>query len=441
MKTSKFERIAFGLGDAGCNFVWTTISMFLTIYLTDNVGIAAAVVGNIMIFTRLLDGVTDLGMGYIIDHTKSKYGKTRPWILRSAPFMGLGVILLFNVPSGFSDVSAIVYVTVIYVFVAAFAYTAANLAYSTLLSFITDNQQERSLLTTIRFICTMVAALMIAMVTPRLVPVWGYGKIAIIYGILSTILLLITFYFTKERNQPVKKESIPIGEGIDALLKNRYFFSATILTVLLYVSSSLVSGAGIYFARDVMGNANYFGTITLVQMAPTLIALAFLPSITNKFGKWKTMILAAILQIVGALIIAISPETTTFVYVGTVFRGLGGVPLVVGLFSILADIVDYGEWKTGKRVDGLTYSASSFGMKVGTGIGSASVGWLLAFGNYDPNLSEQGALTISIFKLMYVYMPIIIAVMVIFVLLTLNVDKIYSTISEELKVRRAESKE
>ena len=110
-KVPFMEKIAYGLGDAGCNFIWTTVGMFLTIYYTDKVGIPAAVVGTIMLLTRLLDGVSDLVMGNIVDHTHTRWGKARPWVGLMAPFMGLGLILLFNVPAGLSSGAKVAYAT------------------------------------------------------------------------------------------------------------------------------------------------------------------------------------------------------------------------------------------------------------------------------------------------------------------------------------------
>ena len=134
-KVPFMEKIAYGLGDAGCNFIWTTVGMFLTIYYTDKVGIPAAVVGTIMLLTRLLDGVSDLVMGNIVDHTHTRWGKARPWVGLMAPFMGLGLILLFNVPAGLSGGAKVAYASITYVLLAVVIYTACNLSYGTLMSY------------------------------------------------------------------------------------------------------------------------------------------------------------------------------------------------------------------------------------------------------------------------------------------------------------------
>ena len=131
-KPSLWEKLAFAVGDGGCNFVWTTIGSFLTLYYTDSVGISAAVIGTIMLLTRLLDGITDLGMGAVIDRTRTRWGKARPWVLWSAVPMGLGLVLLFNVPGSLSGSGKIAYAAVTYTLMAAVIYTACNLSYNTL---------------------------------------------------------------------------------------------------------------------------------------------------------------------------------------------------------------------------------------------------------------------------------------------------------------------
>ena len=150
-KPSLWEKLAFAVGDGGCNFVWTTIGSFLTLYYTDSVGISAAVIGTIMLLTRLLDGVTDLGRGALIDRTRTRWGKARPWVLWSAVPMGLGLVLLFNVPASLGSSGKIAYAAITYTLVAAVIYTACNLSYNTRLSLTAPNPKDRVLMSSLRF--------------------------------------------------------------------------------------------------------------------------------------------------------------------------------------------------------------------------------------------------------------------------------------------------
>lgn len=436
------KKLAYGLGDGGCNFVWTTIGSFLTLYYTDSVGISAAVVGTIMLITRLLDGVSDIGMGIIIDRTNTRWGKARPWILWSAVPMGLGLVMLFSVPQSLSSQGKIVYAFITYTIMAAVVYTACNLAYNTLLSLATSDPKERVAMSSIRFFCTMSCVLFLSYTTSGLVEKLGWTGMAAVFGTIAVVLLLVTFIFIKEENagtvreKAVKEKKEPIAISFKALMKNKYFILVTIIFVVNYTALGLSNGIRIYYARDILGNAALFGTLTLCFILPKLIGNLFFAPISQKFGKWKCLMIGYVLEIGGLILIAVMPQTMPAVMAGLIINGIGGVPHNAGLFALVADIVDYGEWKTGKRIDGLTYSATSFGMKVGTGLGSAFVGWGLAIGGYNAALAEQSASTLTSIKALFTYVPIGLFAVGAVVMLFINIDKIYPQIAKDLAERR-----
>lgn len=433
------EKLAYGLGDAGCNFVWTVVGSFLTLYYTDSVGVSAAAIGTIMLLTRLLDGLSDIGMGVIIDRTHTKWGKARPWILFSAPFMAAGLILLFNVPASFTSNSKIIYISVTYVFLAVIVYTACNLAYSTLLSLIATKQEDRTSLSSIRFICTMVAILFISYTTMPIVAKIGWSGMSIVFGILSMILLLITFFGTKERNieeTSTKKPVVSVKESFKLLFKNKYFIYASLLFVINYTAMGATMGIGVYYAKDVLGNMGIFGTLVLSGIVPVILGLFFFPQLANKFGKWKCLLVGYIMQAIGYIMIFLMPNNVTIIIIALIIKGIGSVPHSAGLFALVADIVDYGEWKTGVRLDGLTYSSVSFGMKVGTGLGSAIVGWGLSIGKYDPTQLVQNSSALQTIKAIYSYIPLSLVLVGMIVLSMCNLDKIYPSIIKDLEARK-----
>lgn len=433
------EKLAYGLGDAGCNFVWTVVGSFLTLYYTDSVGVSAGIIGTIMLLTRILDGITDIGMGVIIDRTHTKWGKARPWILFSAPLMAIGLILLFHVPAGFSDTGKIIYISITYMILATVIYTACNLPYSTLLSLIATKQEDRTSLSSIRFICAMAAILVISYQTMTVVDKIGWGGMSVVFGIIAMLLLIITFLGTRERCIEEKnngKETVSLRESFKGLFKNKYFIFAALLFIINYASVGAASGIAIYYAKDVLGNAGIFGTLVLAGMVPVLLGLFLFPRFANRFGKWKCLVVGYILQAIGYILIFLMPTNVTFILTGLVIKGIGSVPHTAGLFAMVADIVDYGEWKTGVRIDGLTYSAVSFGMKVGTGIGSAIVGWGLAIGKYDAAATVQSASAVEAIRAVYSYIPLAMIVAGMVILMMSNLDKIYPTIMKDLEERR-----
>ncbi len=440
------EVLAFAVGDGGCNLVWTTIGSYLTLYYTDSVGLAAATIGTLMLLSRLLDGVSDLVMGSIIDRTKTRWGKARPWILWSAIPMGLGLVLMFSVPSFLSGTGKLVYASVTYVLMAAVVYTACNLAYNTLLSLEAPNPKDRVTMSSIRFFITMCTVLFINYNCNKFVAGFGWQGMAIIFGLIAIALLVITFLGTKERtnieentvtNKADKSEKMPVSESFKYLFKNKYFFLLTIIFVLNYTILGVNNGLRIYFARDVLGNAGLMGTLTLCFILPKLLGNLVFPYINQFLGKWKSMMLGYVLELVGVLIMGLTEASFTTAAIGLVLLGIGGIPHNAGLFAMVADVIDYGEWKTGVRLDGLTNSATSFGMKVGAGLGSAIVGWGLAWAAYEGSLEAQTASTVAGIKTVYTMVPAVLIVVGLVTLFFCNLDKIYPQIEAGLKEVRA----
>jgi GPH family glycoside/pentoside/hexuronide:cation symporter len=432
------ESIAYSLGDAGCNLVWTTISMFLILYYTDSVGLNAAMVGTMMLVARLLDGFSDIGMGLIIDRTHTKMGKARPWILISAPAMAIGLILIFNVPKGFNMHQKTIYAYVTYIFLTAIAYTVSNLSYQTLLSLITDDEKERTRLSSIRFFITMLIIFLIVIFSVKLIDKIGWSKMSFLYSFIALIFLLITSFGTKER---VTKDSEStnkreVKKDLKVLFKNKYFLPLSFLFILNYMVSGITAGCGIYYVRDVLRNIDIFPVLSIAGIAPMMIGLLFFPKFANKYGKWKCLMGGFLIKILGLVIKIFVSESIPGCIIVAIIGSIGMVPLSAGLFALVADVIDYGEWTSGRRLDGLTYSVTSFGMKVGTGLGSAMFGWGLALGHYNADLLVQSQKTILSLKIVSIIVPLIIYIIATIVMSRLNLDEFGDQMHKELNERK-----
>ena len=438
------EIFAFAVGDSGCNLIWTTVGSYLTLYYTDSVGIAAATIGTLMLLSRLLDGVSDLIMGSIIDRTHTRWGKARPWILWSAFPMGIGMVIMFSIPSGLSSGGKIAFAGATYLLMSAVIYTACNLSYNTLLSLAAPNPKDRVTMSSIRFFLTMATVLFINYNCTDFVEKFGWTGMSVIFGTIAVILLLITFGGTRERTNleqntqtAVKAENkMCVRNSFMLLFQNKYFALLTIVFVINYTILGVNNGLRIYYARDVLGNAGLMGTLTLCFILPKMIGNLVYPYINKLLGKWKSMMLGYILELAGLLIMAFTETGFTTAVIGLVCLGIGGIPHNAGLFAMVADVIDYGEWKTGVRLDGLTNSATSFGMKVGAGLGSALVGWGLAWAAYDGTLAAQTIETISGIKTVFTLVPAVLIILGLAALFFCNLDKIYPDISAGLKERR-----
>lgn len=449
-KVSVREKLCYGVGDVGANLVWTTVASFLLIYCTDVAGLSAGILGTIMLIARLFDGVSDLFMGVIIDKTNTKWGKARPWVLWSAPPLVISLIMIFSIPN-MSNTNKMIYLLVVYIFMAAVCYTANNLAYNTMLSLVTVDQEDRDTMNSMRFTLTMIAQLVINVVTIPLVSYFGgdqkaWTTLSIIYAVIALIAFLTTFAGTKERYKPiVKKESKDKSKThplktFKVLCKNKYFILITLAFAIIYISLSLTSGSRIYYAKYILGNEMINSSMTMYNYIPTVLAMMIMPKFTKKFGKIKVLFSGFVLYGIGLIVQIIAPTYLPGIYFGLILQGIGHAALYSCLFAVVGDVVEYSEWKDGVREEGLTYSVTSFGMKFGTGLGTAALGWILALGNYDGAALVQSASAITAIKSLFLYLPLVITVIVCIIwLLFMGIDKLYPTIKRDLDARRIEN--
>jgi GPH family glycoside/pentoside/hexuronide:cation symporter len=428
------EMLLYGLGDVGCNFIWTFASSFLVLYYTDSAGIAAAYVGTMMLVSRILDGVSDILMGVVIEKTRTRWGKARPWILFGSVPFALSLILLFNVPAGFSGVGKNTYVFLTYVFMSVFCYTVVNLAYHATLARFSLTPQDRTMVTTVRVIMVTALALVLSIITPALLELFGGQKeqrawniLASIYAALALGCLIACFLGVREKvpMTTATGEAIPqtpLKEALRALLRNKYFCLAAILSIV-GATFNVSMGGYIYYARDVLGNVEYFGLMSMATMAPLLAATPLMPHAFKKLGKRGAILVGMALGVLASVVQMIAAYNLIAVLVCMALRSLGITPLLTATFTFPGDIVDYMEWKDGIRTEGLVSGTTSFGSKVGTGLGSAILGWLLALGNYNPNLPVQAQATLNAEIMINVGVPCILSVICFVVMLFWDIDK------------------
>lgn len=436
------EKISYGMGDCGANVTVALCSTFLTAYYTDTVGIAAAAVGTMMLLARIFDGVTDIVMGAIVDRTKSKWGKARPWVLWTAPFMAIALILEFNVPGGLSGNGKLVYAYLTYIFQNCIVYTANNLPFNALLSRMTLNVQDRASAATTRFIMTQLTTLIINAVTATLLSTVGWFWLSLTYGIVTFIMCLICFLGTREHigedaeTGMVQVETVPLKLALPALLKNRYFYIQSLLFMFLYIGVVSTGSTTFYFCNIVLNNLGYLTFVSMATTIPAIIVNFILPGLIKKFGKWKLMILGAGLMAVGSVVIGAAGSNFPLVLCGLVIKGTGMGPIMSGIFAMTADVVDYGEWKTGIRSEGLVNCCTSFGMKVGIGLGSALCTLIITMGGYDGTAAVQSESAVNMIRFGFGYSGAIIALICLALCCLMNIDKYIVDIQRDLEAKR-----
>ncbi|MCC8064003.1 MAG: glycoside-pentoside-hexuronide (GPH):cation symporter [Clostridiales bacterium] len=442
-KLSMAEKFAYAMGDCGANVYVAVTSTFLTALYTDTAGIAAAAVGTMMLVTRVFDGGSDLIMGAVVDKTKTRWGKARPWLLWSAPLMAIGFILLMNIPSGFSSGGKLVYAYVTYIFMNCIVYTMNNLPYNALLSRMTLDVQDRASASSIRFFMTQLLTLILNAVTANLVSSVGWFTLSIVYSIIMALMLVLCFLGTKEHvgedadSGNVKVEKVPLKVALPALLKNRYFFIEALMFCVLYIGIVGSGTLGYYYCNIILNDVTLVTFVSMGTTIPAMITNIAVPKLVSRFGKWKLMITGCILMLVGSLVIGVANTNFALVVIGLVIKGFGMGPIMSGIFAMAADVVDYGEWKTGIRSEGLVNSCTSFGMKVGIGLGSAVATGVLSLGKYDGTLAVQPDSAVSAIRFGFGNMGAIIAVVLLILCILMNIDKYIDDIQRDLTAKHA----
>jgi GPH family glycoside/pentoside/hexuronide:cation symporter len=407
------EKLAYSLGDMASNVVWSGAGAFATFYYTNSAGMAAAAIGTMFLISRIFDGISDVIMGLIIDRTRSRFGKARPWLLWMAVPFCLASVLLFSVPQNWGHGAKLIYIYITYNFLSTIVYTAINISYGTMTALITDNSQDRTLLNIFRMTGALVCSISVNMLVMPIVQGFGGGpdawqKTFGLFGIIAMVLFLICFAGTKERvGASTKKEDVaPVKVSVKALFKNKYWYILTANNVIFGIGNSM--GVNVYYAKYWLNDENLVGLLTVATMVPAALGMLFMAPVAAKFGKRNLILAGNIVGIAGIIIQLLGPASITMVLVGAVIRGLALSGMMAVGFVMVADVIDYGEWKTGIRAEGLVYSANSFGGKVGTGLGAAMLGWALSMGGFNAAAAVQDKPALTSILFVFAVLPLIL---------------------------------
>ena len=463
------EKIAYGFGDAASSMFWKIFGMYSLFFYTDVFGITAAAAGTMFLIARLWDSFFDVFVGIAADRTKTKWGKYRPYLLWFAiPFAVMGVFT-FYAPD-LSSTGKLVYAYITYSLM-MIVYSLINVPYASLLGAISADPKERNQLSSYRMSFAFIGSFVTFMLLQPLIDffsktfdnnnikqlahtaeasvstsVTGWVMGVGVIGVICVILFLLCFSWTKERVQQIEsEENVSIKTDLKNLFHNApwWILVATGLAALLF--NAVRDSVAIYYFRDfVKLNYKMAGTgwdITtiyfLVGQAANLIGVMAAPSISAKYGKKKTYMIAILLAGLLSIVFYFIPNNIVWIltlqFLISIFAGYV-LPL---LWSMFADIVDHQELLTGRRATGLIFSSSSMSQKLGWALGAALSGWILAWFNYIPDAVTQSADTIFGEKLMISLLPAACCVLAFVGMFFYPLsDKKVKEISEELNSRR-----
>lgn len=440
MRTSHY--FGDGISQLALNTIAGLVSM-LTYFYTDKIGIAAGVAGTIILIAKIIDAFTDLVMGKIVDNTKSKYGKVRPWFLWMIIPTIVAVVALFTVPAGASSSIKNAYALGSNIFATAIVYTAIAIPYGCMMSIRTKSVEERGKMGIFRAVFGYISGMIIAIGLIPITNMLGGDQkawiiVAVIFAALSGISLYITFITSKEENSGVAiiqedDENVSFKDSIIILFKNKYWVIMAITMFIINIIYALSAATGVYYTKYILGNENLVAILGGVGLIPVFLGFAITGPMIRKFGLAKTTRIAFIVGIIGSIIRVINPYSFAITLVGGSLVTFSTIPMMAIGGVLVNNTIEYNEWKFGKRLVGMSNSASSFGAKVGSGFGAAMIGWILAVGKYDGSMAVQSDSAMTSILILSIYLPLILLIIIYFIMRKYDLDLKYPQIVKELE--------
>lgn len=437
-----------GIGQLPLNIMSGLVGQ-LTYFYTEKVGLAAGMVATMLIISKIVDAFSDLAMGKIMDAGRSPKGKCRPWFLRMAVPALFIIVLTFMVPQNASGGLQMGYVLITNIILSAVVYTAIVIPYGALMSLRTKSADERGKMGIFRAAFGYIAGMIIAILLIPITNALGgdqaaWIKVAVIFGIISMISLLILYVVTRENAggdaaTDAEDEKVSFKEGIVLLFHNKYWVLMLVLQMLMNISYSLSGGGGTYYAKYILGNDNLVALLGAVGLIPTFLGFALTGPMASRLGMTRTCKVACVLGAAACAVRVFTPYSLITCIIGGCFTTFANIPTMCLFGAMVNNCVEYNEWKFGKRIVGMTNSANSFGCKIGSGIGGSLIGWLLAWGGYSAaNAVQPASVNIAIFAFS-IYIPLALFIVMFILLTRYDLEQRYSQIVADLQARHADA--
>lgn len=384
--------ISYGAGDVANSMTFSTVGMFLLLYYTDVAGIPPAAAGTVLLLVGLFNALTDVVAGRLADRNYSRrWGKFRPFLFLG-PLPLVLCVAMFHVPA-LGPTATLVYAYVTYC-AYSFAYSLVNVPYGALAGAITQAPRSRARLASARTIGGLGATSALGLfVAPRLES--GSDMQAVFtwltlgFAVAGTVLYLFTALATREQI-PQRVRKLPLREVAAALRGNVPLLVLCISSLLFMTSNVVTTTARIFYLRDVLHRLELFPVVAVLQVAVTLALAACAPRFVARWGKRAVYTTGGVSGALGGILVFAAPgELAWLALVGITLGLAGGAGVSIMVWALVADTVEYGEWRTGVRTDGINYSLLSSTRKIGMAIGGGLAAFSLAWGGYVSGAAEQ----------------------------------------------------
>nr|WP_148242111.1 MFS transporter [Enterobacter asburiae] len=435
------EKIGYGMGDAGSCMIWSVLALYLTWFYTDVYGLDAGIVGTLFLVIRVFDAFSDPVMGAICDRTRTRWGKFRPWLLWMAIPFGLGAVLMFTTPD-LSMNGKIIYAWVTYL-IMSLIYTAINIPYCSVAGVITLNQKERLGCLSWRFFLNGLATLIVSSSILPLTDWLGDGNRAsgfqltmLIMGGAATVMFLFCFSSIKERVVSIKTNDT-LRKDLNDIIKNDQWLLMISITFLNVFPAFIRGAVTIYYATYVMQASVGFITFFMaLGVACNMLGSVIAKPLTDRFDKVKLFrIINIILGILSFALWFVDPHSLTPLL--TLFIVINILHLIQSgpiLWAMMSDVDDYGDWKFGKRLTGISFAGNLFMLKMGLAVAGAIVAWILSWTGYVANQAQQNPQTLQGIIMMFSLLPM---VSYFFSAWIVRYFKLNNTFLEKIKVELA----
>ncbi|MDH5106517.1 MFS transporter [Lentilactobacillus diolivorans] len=440
MKLPVFEKVAYSFTDLAGNLLYVTISTFIMYFYTDVAKISVASAGLILLVARIFDGISAPIWGSIVDHTHTKWGQSRPYFLWLAIPFAVAVFIAFLAPE-FSESGKVWYAGITYVLAAGIIYTGIQTPITAILPNLTTDRTERVNANSFRMIGGLVGSILTSTFCLPLVALFGKGNDKVgfmwtlgIFGAIAVILLFTAFANVHERTQV--NRAVPIKDSLKATVGNHPWYILVTAFVIFWISQADRMTMSIYYAKYNLGNEQLTSVFQVMQVVG-IIGTMLIPFFVKITNKTKTMMIGLAVATFGQAMMSFVGSSFVLVIIAWGIGVFGSSVAIAMPFAMLADTVDYGEWKTGIRASGfLTAVGSAFCIQVGSGLGSFIPSKIMSAAGFVAN-KAQSATSLNAIHFSFIWLPIIVYVVVAAIMFFyLKYEKMEPTIKAELDSRR-----
>jgi glucuronide carrier protein len=393
------QYLGYAGGDVANNLTFSLASMFLLLYYTDVAGIAAGAAGTLLLVVRVWQAFTDIFAGQMVDKTTTRWGRFRPYLLFGGPPLMLLSVALFSVPGGLSDGAALVYAYLSYALF-GLAYSLVNIPFGSLASAMTQLPQERAKLASARTLGAAGAIILLSLVvSPQITRSENLQRsLTITTLVLAVVGIAVYLFAFKTSREIVERDAAPVSlkQSLAAVRHNRPLILLCISALFMLTGMFTLQTLQVYYARDVLGSADYQIVLTVVSTGAMFLVAPAIPKIVATFGKKRAYAAAGVITALGAVGIGLAPPSVlvlALVFFAVYGAGIAAVQNLI--FALQADTVEYGEWETGVRTEGSNYAVLSFSRKVGQGIGGGIAAFGIGVGGYVAGAATQSSRAID----------------------------------------------